>query len=842
MQKPVITLTLAYLAGLLLGHGFLYFPYASAILAVLLILTAGILAWLGKLSSRRFLLIILPGIIGMAAYIYSAAWLPSTHYTRIFTPDKAMHEISGTVVSALDRDPNRTAFIMGLREIDGAPVTGKVRVSVREEITSVGYGDEIRVSGRLREPGGFQNPGGFDYAAYLAQRGIYFAVSAKSSDAIKVISRGTGAFRAIQDRRERIRQSFLSSTAGDGSAILQAMVLGEEGGLTEDLRDRFMAAGVTHIISISGSHLGMVAVLCFGLIRGLLFLLPERLYHRLTLRADPKKIAAWLTLPLVIFYTLLAGGQMATVRSLLMITAGLMALILDREHALMHSLALAALMILFLSPQALFDISFQLSYLSVLVIGYVVALRNEIGIRPPGRVMRLAQSAALLIIISLAASLATGPLVAHYFNQFSLAGLVSNLIVVPFAGAVVVPLGLFSGILSLFTGHLPLAGLNQLAADIFIGLVSFFSRLPFAEFHPQAPGVLWLFSYAVFFFSLLHMLRIHLLSRFKPFEGSARISLLPKITLALAGSFLLLGFALTLFPGKQTMISFPDVGQGDCALLELASGKTVLIDGGGTADNRFDLGRRVVAPFLWNRGIRKLDLMVLSHPHPDHMNGLMFVLRKFAVGELWSHGLDRDLPGYEQLENIAKERYIRRRIVSAEDAPVMLGDAVLRVLHPAKEFTTHERKAYAAENSRSLVVRITDRGRTYVFTGDIGVEGERYLLGTGRDLKCDVLKVPHHGSKSSSSESFISLTRPAVAVVTVGRENPYRHPADEIMDRYERAGADICRDGAVLIKADRLDVTRWNELILRRIINMKPEEWKAVEKQNWQRAWQRMKI
>jgi len=333
MHKPVIFLTLAYLAGILLGHGFLYFPYTVGILLILGIVTAGIFTLLKKLPFQRILLYLIPGLLGVAASIYSAAWLPASHYTRLFPAENIPHVLEGSISSPLDRDPDRTAFIMELSQVDGTPVRGSVRVSVREEIASLGYGDHVRVSGKMRKPGSFMNPGGFDYAEYLARSGVFATVSVRTGDDIALLKRGAGVFRTIQDWRERIRQAFLASTAGAGSAILQAMVLGEEGGLTEELRDRFLAAGVTHIISISGSHLGMVALLCFGLMRGLLFLLPERLYHRLTLLADPKKIAAWLTLPLLIFYSLLAGGQVATVRSLIMITAGLAALILDREHS-----------------------------------------------------------------------------------------------------------------------------------------------------------------------------------------------------------------------------------------------------------------------------------------------------------------------------------------------------------------------------------------------------------------------------------------------------------------------------------------------------------------------------
>jgi competence protein ComEC len=821
MQKPIISLTLAYLAGLLLGHGFLFLPYSISILACIILLILIVLAWRKRFTLRRLLFIVIGGSIGMAAYLSSVLWLPANHYVRIVPDDKAIHEMTGTIASPLDRDFDRTAFVMDLSDIDGTPVTGKIRVSAREALTSIGYGDVIRVSGRIFEPRGFHNPRSFDYAAYLAQNGIYRAASVKSGDQVLILRSGKGIFRTIQDWRERIRQAFLASTHGPGSAIIQAMVLGEEGGLTDEIRDQFMAAGVTHIISISGSHLGMLAILCFGLVRALMRLLPERHYLFLTIQVDPRKVAALMTLPLVVFYTLLAGGQVATVRSLMMIAAALAALLLDRENALMHSLATAALLILLAGPQALFDISFQLSFISVLSIGYIVMLWSELGIKAQNTIQKLRNNAVLLIVISLAASIATGPLVAHYFNQVSFTGIISNMIVVPFAGLVVVPIGLFSGVLSLFTHHLPMAALNQHIADLFIGTVAFFSRLPFAEFHPPSPGIVWLLCYGVLVMVLSSVIRSTLLYRFKPLEYSSRTSRVSMIMIALAGTALLFVSAHAILPTQGVEVSFPDVGQGDSALIRLPTGNSILVDGGGTYDDRFDIGRRVLAPWLWNKGIRRLDLVILSHPHPDHMNGLKFILKKFNIAEVWTHGQDADLPGYKEFSRLIAERGIRRKIVSADGPPVLLGGAELRVLHPARAFRSHERKTYSAENDRSLVVRIAFPGPVLLFTGDIGTAVEKELIRSGQGLQCDLLKVPHHGSKSSSSEAFVRAARAAAAVVTAGRGNPYHHPSDDVLARYENIGTRMLRtdrDGAISLFLDRgaLEAVTWNERELNR--------------------------
>ncbi len=844
MQKPLITLTLAYVAGLLLGNCFLYAPAVVSALIMLTLLTAGSCSWFGLLSFRRLLLLTMPCVLGMAASIYAAAWIPSDHYTRRFPNATVKHEITGSIASALDRDPDKTGFVVELRQVDGEPVSGAIRMTVRAAAAHIGYGDVIRFSGRFFEPGSFNNPAGFDYGAYLRTKGIHRTVSLKQESELKLLRRGTGLFRRIQDQRERIRQAFLASTTGQGSAILQAMTLGEEGGLTDEMRDRFMAAGVTHIISISGSHLGMVAILCFWLIRSALRLLPEPQYHRLTLATDPKKIAAWLTLPFLIFYTLLAGGQVATVRSLIMLLAALTALLLDREHALLHSLALAALLILVAGPQAVFDISFQLSFLSVLAIASVVLLWNELHVPAENRFLRFRNSAFLLVLVSLSATLATAPLVAHYFNQFSLIGVVSNMIIVPFAGFVVVPLGLFSGLLSLLTGALPLPALNQLVADRFCDTVTFFSRLPLAQFHPPAPGLFSLITCALLLGSGYAIVRSVLLYRYQPLASSSRVPRNQVIIAAVSGLLLILSVTIFFMPRRTGTVQFPDVGQGDCALITLASGKNILIDGGGSYDDRFDVGRRIVAPYLWNQGIHRIDLVILSHPHPDHMNGLKYLVRTFAIGEVWTSGLDKDLPGYAELERLISVRGIPVRVVSATDPPVVISDAEVRILHPAQGFLSRERKAYAAENSRSLVVRIAMEGKVFLFTGDIGEDAEEEMLRSSADLRCDLIKVPHHGSKSSSSEPFLFRARPEIGIVTVGGKNRYGHPSPEVVERYHTAGTRLFRtdqDGALTVTVDKGDlfVRSWRTRMVQRIELTDPASWKRQEIKNWRALWLR---
>lgn len=845
MESPLILITISYIIGILIGWVFIYFPFSTALLILLGCVLCFFLIKAGRYPLSQTLLAAAFILIGAGLYIYSSAYLPKNHYLRLLEQDNSSHIVIGKIASPLERDPGRTAFVLELKKLNGTDASGRLRVNVRDEVHHIGYGDVIEIKGRIFAPQGFRNPGGFDYPAFLARQGIYRTISVKEGFSIHVHEQGKGVFRYIQDLRERIRKIFISSTQGPGSSILMAMVLGEEGGLTDEIREKFMAAGVTHILSISGSHLGLVAVLSFGLIRWMLFLLPERTYHRVTLYMDPKKIAAILTVVPVTFYAFLAGAQTATMRSLIMILSAISAVIFNREGKLMHSLAAAALVILIINPQALFDISFQLSYISVLAVGYVVLLWSEIRKSETGSIRKLIDSIILLIAISVSTGLATGPIVAFYFNQVSLIGVFSNVIVVPFAGFVVVPLGLSTGVLSLFTNFLPLASINQAASDIFYNIVKLFAGIPYAELRLPAPSVIFLFGYFMLVLSLALFISARLLYISKPLEYTAGMPRRYIIGIIAGGAILIMSFSLHLFAPNHTRVTFIDVGQGDSCLIELSSKKRILIDGGGTYDNRFDIGKRVLAPFLWNRGIRQIDLVILSHPHPDHMNGLTYILRSFRVSEIWISGHDMHLPGCAEFMDAAAKSGASIRMVSTMDGMHQIGGAMLTILHPAPDFRPAGRRPYQRENSRSLVIRADIAGKCFLFTGDIEADAETAILNSWADISCSVLKVPHHGSRSSSTPAFIAGTSPEIVVISAGARNWYGHPHPDVVAGWEGAGSRVYRtdrDGAVSIRISNgsLTITTWSELILERVQLDNNSDWKNIETKNYMRLFRRI--
>jgi competence protein ComEC len=674
-------------------------------------------------------------------------------------------------------------------------ITGDLLVGVRTVRREWRYGDRVRFWARPLLPRDNGNPGGFDYPAYLARRGIYVTAFLESDDGVELLSRHpAGPWGAIERLRREIRRFLERSFSPDTGALMKALVVGDMGGISRATRAEFTAAGVTHVLSISGLHVGMLGLVVFWLVRfGCSF------SSALLLRCNLLKVAAFFSFSAVVFYTALAGAAVPTVRSAIMIGVYELAVLLDREEEVFASLALAALLIGLVWPGVITDISFQLSFLAVLFIVWGLVKAREWF--PPRQRDELPQErswlrhwgrqTALYLAVPLLATIGTGPMIAHYFGNLSLAGFLSNPVIVPLVGFAVVPLGLAVGFLSLVAPPLalPLIWIAEPLASLTLGMVGFFARLPFASIAVPIPNLVEVAGLYLLILSVL-------LARGNRY---AVILLLAVVAgLAADGAY----WWRERYRREKLRITHLSVGHGDAAVVELPGSRVLVIDAGGTATGEFDTGEFIVAPFLRARKILRVDLVAVTHPRVDHYGGMRAVLEQFSPLEFWSGPSRGRTSRYEELEEAAERAGVKRVISSSGDPCRAIDRVKLCVLYPPAD----------RSGDASLVLRLTFGSISILFAGDIEGRDERRIIASQLELSSAVLKVPRHGSLSSSTEEFVAAVRPKLAIFSVGQRNPFGLPRDEVLARYRQAGAAILRtdqDGAITIETDGEEVRYW---------------------------------
>lgn len=827
-RKPLVPIACAYLFGLVLGRLFTYLPLSVIALFLSATLLTAVLRLRGRIAGRAFVL--LPVALAGAIYMQAVTrYQPSTDVSGFIGLGEL--SLSGYLDAPPVHYPHYSSVTLRAQRVYqdhrfAWAVTGRVRLSgPTDALKAYRYEDEVLVGVSLKEPRGYLNPGLFNLGEYLRSQGITARATLRKSAKIVLLDRRPPTLLGqVYAWRERIRQAAIHSLHDEALAIFLAMIIGEIGHLSQPLRDHFMASGATHILSISGSHLALVAFVVFLVTRRAMFALPHRWLLRSSLYFTASQAAAALTLLPVTFYALLAGGQVATVRSLIMIWVYLSAVLIRREGHLLNSLALAALLVLLWDPQAIVDISFQLSYGAVLVIALTLQWRRQrrrgpedpTG-PPPGWLKRQGENFFLLFLMTAGVSAATAPLVAYYFNQTSWAGVFSNLLVVPLAGAVIVPLGLFSAIASL-SSHppaLPLAGLVQGSYDLFYAAVKFFSGLPGALVHVPSPPLPLLVC--LYLLPLLAFLM-------------RRSTGLKRIAVGLAFCSFLAGAAYFSWPetARSLRIAFLDVGQGDSAVIQFPEGQVMVVDA-GRFFGQLDAGRAVVAPWLWNRGIRQIDYLVASHPQVDHIGGFPFLIGRFDVREAWTNGVERDTEIYGRFQEALSLKGVPDRAVQELPKTQAVGPCRIDLLGPpGPKVVQKPDKALSSQavNNLSVVLKITCWQYSFLFTGDAQIKALRQLARQGRRLGATVLKVPHHGSRSSQEPAFLSAVSPRIALISVGAYNPYEHPHPAVLTSYEDRGVHLFRTdrhGAIWIQAreDRLTLRQYSDW------RMQPVRWNA---------------
>jgi competence protein ComEC len=691
--------------------------------------------------------VLLLAVAALGALHATAPPLPRDHVARLELPTTAL--VEGRLAAEPIRwASDRTRLLIDTDRVDGLSRTGRIQATLYGESPALTSSQRLAVELRLREASGFRNPGVFDYAAHLAREGVHVLASGRADRVVPLDQPLPSWPLRIRRRALEILRDVLPPTS---AALLGGLLLGDRSALPHDVNDAFRRAGVYHVLAVSGFNVGLVASTVFALL--------------LAARAG-RRTAAATAMVAVVAFAFVVGPQPSVLRATLMGVLVLGAILLEREASVLNSLSLAALVVLTLRPGDLLDPGFQLSF----------AATGGIVLAPlPRGVVRSALG------VSTAAQLAVLPVTLTHFNQVSTVGVIANLAIVPLAAlATVVGLGgiALGAALESAGGLLLNAAWPVLIALRAVVLVA--ASVPAAVVHLPAPHWTAVVAYA----GALGLALTAWRRRTRPVGRARALAILASILLILAA--VIEAWPLLRATDGQLRITVLDVGQGDAIVVETPDGRAVLIDAGAGGPHRLDVGERVVAPFLWNRGHLALAAAVVTHTDLDHAGGMAAIRRLFRVAE----------PGT-----------IDAMVAGSRRA----GVAVAALGGPS---LVAEGEIGWSRNDTALVLRFEFGQTTFLLASDITARTEGELLRHGAGLAATVLKVAHHGARGSTTAEFLRAVHPAVAVISVGRRNPYGHPSPEIIARLRESGATIYRtdhDGAVMLETDgrSLTVTTW---------------------------------
>lgn len=742
-------------------------------------------------------------------------------------------------------------------------VSGKVRLfaqgssaseisNLRPEISDLKYGSRIRVACMLEREDEFLNPGVIARREMLDRLGIDASGSVKSHLLIEHIADESVFLPLawVYDQRANVIDEFRRSLSPKAAGVMIASLLGNRYFLDKDTADLFRDGGTFHILVISGLHITFIG--------GILLLIMWQITRNRWLQFVVTNCTLW-------GYTLAVGADLPVVRAAVMFTVLLFGYAIYRRGGLLNSLGLCGLVLLVWRPSALFDPSFQLTFVSVLaIVGcafpfiehlrsigrwtpsaerpfppdvpfwlkrfcetlywrpevWPIKLKRQIWTAKifkaplyPGRVKGFLQKGIRYVfeglLVSAIVQIWMLPLSVVYFHRVSISSVLLNLWVSFFIA--IESFAAVAGVIAGYFSMLLAAGFYSIA-DAMNWIMLLLPRLVsdggWASFRIPAYESLGFAIYVIYLVPVLFLAVAATMWRL--FVVGRQSSLLDRRLLVSACAILVLLTALTVFhPFSKSAgdgrlhIDFLDVGQGDAALVTFPDGRTMLIDGGGRVDYRakddeaepFErdvrgIGETVVSEVLWAKGLSRIDVIVATHADADHIEGLTDVARNFSIGTAIFGRTPRDDPDFAELVHSLQLRGVRTEVVSRGDL-LRFGDATVEVLYPLASSDPDA----VSDNDHSIVFRIVYGNRSFLFTGDIERLAEANLTSLGGTLAADLVKVPHHGSRTSSTQSIVEAIGVEYAVISVGRRSPFGHPHPEIVERWKSAGATVLTTG-----------------------------------------------
>lgn len=668
------------------------------------------------------------------------------------------------------------------------PASGRLyvyaRISKEEAVSLPQIGDTLIAHGSLRLPHGFHNPGQINTELLLLSQGITATlIAGKGGVTARALSgKDVSAWTKLLRHLVAVREHYLSSMQAvmpkEDAAAIFAMLFGGYQGLKPELLQAFTSTGIVHILSVSGSHISLLAAVMAWL----------GSFLRL-----PGMIRVALVISTIAIYSLLAGMVPPVIRSALMGGLAFLALAMDREKEARRLLILTGLVMLTVSPLLAFHISFQLSFAATAGLLYVAPV-----VRDWLQEHHVSTFLAGGLAITFGAHASTVPIIAWYFNQLSLSSFLANLVIVPIVEIIIV-IGISAGLIAFV---LPLVGKVVYAGNsLLLGLVYEMARwtasLPGSQI--WIPALSWQ-AVAIYYAALA------LLVLKEPWKQRIMSILYVRRTylLVACAAFLAFGIGYKFSQPAQMTLAAIDCGQGDALLLHTPHGKNILFDSGGERNGNepgaFNTGERVILPYLRHYGVHEVDAIFLTHAHADHAGGSGAVLRNMPVGTVYT--ADEGREAYARSMGLGDANLLLQKLQPAHEGDVFEVDGVRIEVVFAPSLSV---KGEESGNEASNVYRIVYGNASFLITGDLTKENEKLILEKGSNIHCTVLKVGHHGSNTSSSEEFLQAVAPHYAVICVGAGNSFGHPKAEVLERLRGQGAKVLRtdqDGEIKFSTD----------------------------------------
>ena len=658
------------------------------------------------------------------------------------------------------------------------------------------YGDKVLIKGEFVEPSEARNYGGFDYKEYLKSIKIYGTIKA---DNVEVLANNNNnsIFTFANNINLKIKENINKLIPEKYGAIFTGLILGETSKVEEEVNDNFKIANISHVLAISGMHITYIVM-------GIELLLKREIGKRKT---------RIITIIVLVIYMFITGFSPSVVRASLMGIIMLISKLIHRKNDIWTSISLSLLILLIYNSFLILNVGLQLSYLGT--IGIVCFNKNvynflrKLKIRNRKIKYRINRKFILFIdkikeilSVTLSAQIVILPILLFNFNILGIYFFISNILVSVIIGPIIIV-----GFVCILISFISIEIAKILSIFMSVGIqilisISEISHLPFSKIYIPTPKV-W--QIVIYYICVIVINKIYMSFNLKePDFTSLRIRNLVallkfkfrqnrKKVLKFLIVFVLLVFILNIIP-KKLKIHFVDVGQGDCTFITTPQNKTVLIDGGGSMSEEYDVGESTLLPYILDRGYTKVDYIFISHFDQDHIGGILTILEELRVGQVYISKQEQDSENYQKFLEIVKDRKIKVKVLKQGDCLKIEKNLYFDILWPIEEQIQEN-----ILNNNAMVMKLRYGKFSMLFTGDIEEVAEEKILDFYKEkidngesiLKSDVLKVAHHGSKTSTTQKFFEKVNPKICLIGVGKNNMFGHPTKEVLERI--SGAKIYR-------------------------------------------------